>query len=300
MQMRWMFRHMGFRVVGLYRRPVHRAAFAGGNQCVPRTCDARGFARLRRAYSAIGDASRAARLVTERLPQGCLQRSAPPSTSPPVSTPPRPRPWSGDALPRAPHVPPSWVLTTLTVCSTGWLVGLLHPTADPGVHRVSTPVPACRPWCRSVPTDAMPSRAFPSSAAVLHVTVGRAPLPLPRTPLGERSRLRGLHPRGSPWPCRDVAAVVRLEALLGFPHLETCRRSPARPCRSRVGGLAPMTAQRASCRANLAQRRPRSTTAALRWLTASLHRAEARASMPLASARRTCRASGARGAPRTP
>jgi hypothetical protein len=145
---------------------------------------------------------------------------------------------SGDALPHAPHVPPSWVLTTLTVCSTESLPGLLHPIADPEVHRVSAPVQACRPWCQSVPTDATPSRAFPSAAAVLHVTVGRAPLPSPRPPLGVRGRLRGLHPRRSPWPCRDVAAVARLEALLGFPHLETCRRSPARPAEAGwVGSL---------------------------------------------------------------
>jgi hypothetical protein len=48
-----------------------------------------------------------------------------------------------------------------------WLVGLLHPTADPGVHRVS-PVRRAPLVARvdELPTDALPSRAFPTRAAV--------------------------------------------------------------------------------------------------------------------------------------
>lgn len=36
------------------------------------------------------------------------------------------------------HVPPSWFLTTSTVCSAFTGAGLLHPATDPGVRRVST------------------------------------------------------------------------------------------------------------------------------------------------------------------
>jgi hypothetical protein len=97
--------------------------------------------------------------------------------------------------------------------------GLLHPAADPGVHRVSRYVRRVPATSWPFPTGATPSRAFPSRDSRAHVTVGRAPSSSPHLAMRPTSR-----------PCsvgESVAQSTRcragaLEALLGFP-LEASR-----------------------------------------------------------------------------
>lgn len=102
-----------------------------------------GLARRRRAYSAVGDASRAARFVAERLPL-VLQRS--PLHRLHLRCPlPRAEARFGPTLPNARLGPPSRFLTALTASSTDGFVGLLHPTADPrfiGLQPPASCVPA--------------------------------------------------------------------------------------------------------------------------------------------------------------
>jgi hypothetical protein len=68
----------------------------------------------------------------------------PPPTSPSGVHSPRLAAGSASRVPPSPLVPPSWSLTTSTVCSSGGLAGLLHPAAGPGVRRVSVAVASVR------------------------------------------------------------------------------------------------------------------------------------------------------------
>lgn len=61
-------------------------------------------------------------------------------------------------------------------CSTRWLVGLLHPTADHEVHRVAASPRWLRVRC--FPSGASPSRAFPTRKAVPASPLAAALLPL--------------------------------------------------------------------------------------------------------------------------
>jgi len=83
----------------------------------------------------------------------------------------------GMPLPRDTHVPPSWALTTLTASSTRPFVGLLHPTADHEVHRVSA---AALPRRLAFPPMPYPSELSPRQVAVPYVTAGRCPLAVAR------------------------------------------------------------------------------------------------------------------------
>jgi hypothetical protein len=67
----------------------------------------------------------------------------------------------GLLLPRAGPVPSSRFLTALTVYSVSILAGLLHPAADPGVHRV--PASSFLPCGFRIPLSTMldPSKRFP-------------------------------------------------------------------------------------------------------------------------------------------
>lgn len=138
----------------------------------------------------------AQRSHAELLLQGC-SKIAPPSTSGPVSTPTHLAMCFGPTLPRVEHVPPSWVLTTLTAFSTESFAGLLHPAADHGVHRVAVlghalarfgtfppmlhppePSPPEQP-CPTSPQAIAPS---PSSVATPTRPRGLAPLVSPLRP----------------------------------------------------------------------------------------------------------------------
>jgi len=66
----------------------------------------------------------------------------------------------GLPLPGAGPVPSSRFLTALTAFSVSCAAGLLHPAADPGVHRVRSSVPASRPEGRAS-TVRDPSKGFP-------------------------------------------------------------------------------------------------------------------------------------------
>jgi len=192
---------------------------------LPREDRLDGCARRRRAYSAVGDASRAARLVrAERLPQ-LLQRT--PLRRRHLRCPlPRTEVRFGPPLPHGERVPPSRFLTALTASSTDGFVGLLHPTADLEVHRVAASRHLrARRRLQGLPSDATPSRAFPSAAAAPASPRELCPLAVRRpATVGSTSG-----------PCSTGESVAssrrcRLdgpEALLGFPHLEP-RRDIAR------------------------------------------------------------------------
>ena len=82
-------------------------------------------------------------LAPDFLSWGC-PKIAPPSTSPEESTPGRwmlPSPCLRARAASANRVPPSWFLTTSTVCSSPCVTRLRAP-ADPGVHHVSA---GCKP-----------------------------------------------------------------------------------------------------------------------------------------------------------
>jgi hypothetical protein len=73
--------------------------------------------------------------------------------------------------------PPSWFLTTLTVLAFRGFVGLLHPTANHGVHQVSPSRRAClRAFRGHLPVPRPPERFPPPVAASASP---RLPAPLP-------------------------------------------------------------------------------------------------------------------------
>lgn len=118
---------------------------------------------------------------------------APPSTSDAAST---PTPTRGSSLrPRGFHprslVPSSWFLTTSTASSAVSSAGLLHPAANPGVHRVVTRDAGPYPSKNSSPTAAPRHRgrcplAVPTGFEALlrrRVWCRRPPLPADDDPL---------------------------------------------------------------------------------------------------------------------
>ena len=118
---------------------------------------------------------------------------APPSTSDAAST---PAPTRGSSLrPRGCHprslVPSSWFLTTSTASSAVSSAGLLHPAANPGVHRVVTRGAGPYPSKNSSPTAAPRHRgrcplAVPTGFEALlrrRVWCRRPPLPADDDPL---------------------------------------------------------------------------------------------------------------------
>jgi hypothetical protein len=105
-------------------------------------------------------------------------KTAPPSTSSPVSTPAGPRPCFDEALPHAPYVPPSWVLTTLTVCSTddSQACCILLPTL--GFIGFWRSVRRARRDFRASPPMPCPPERSPPKQPYRTSPCGRAPLPL--------------------------------------------------------------------------------------------------------------------------
>lgn len=162
-----------------------------------------------------------------RAPRTETSKTAPPPTSPLESTPTSPRARFGRTLPSARHVPSSRFLPALTVSSSNDFVGLLHPTAGPGVHRVFAPraVHACT-TIRGVPAGVTPSRALPSP--VRGATRHRGPClrAVDRTPHGMAARPRGLVRTGSPLRLHTVAGVGRPWLSWASPLQSSARRSP--------------------------------------------------------------------------
>jgi hypothetical protein len=98
---------------------------------------------------------------------------APPPTSP-VCVHSREQAPFGAALQHASHVPPSWFLTTTTVCSALWFAGLLHPATGQGSSRFGLPQTCSRPGGRCGPTvpsprrGSHPSKSSPRRQPLLH------------------------------------------------------------------------------------------------------------------------------------
>jgi len=108
-------------------------------------------------------------------------------------------------------VPPSWSLTTLTVSSTRPSAGLLHPTADHEVHRVSA---HALPRVRASSPMPHPPEHSPRVVAVPYVTAGRCPLAVTGCPPAQP---RGFSPLASPLHITAVASCHVPVALMGFP-----------------------------------------------------------------------------------
>jgi len=228
------------------------------------------------ARCAFEDASRTARLSTaERLLQG-FPKTAPPSAWPLVSTPGSPR-----RLPCAERL--RQVVARRPTCSAlvvshhrdgllhQQLVGLLRPTADPGVHRVSAACQTIAPWPAS---DASPPMPYPPELSPPAQPYLHHCKPLPSCRFELRSwrqpglvRLQGFAPCERPlsWPA--VAGLPR--PMLSWASLflehhsrrprsqaptEADDRSPQPPSRRGHGVSPPLHHQRAT---RLRRARPR-------------------------------------------
>lgn len=118
-----------------------------------------------------------------------------------------------------PHVPPSWSLTTSTVCSTdgSWACCIPLPILGfIGFRPHAAPSLWCAP--RGVPADAIPFRAFPTRKAAPSLLTAVALLPFRAASWVTRAR-------STSRPCSVRASVVANSrcrssapvALLGFP-----------------------------------------------------------------------------------
>lgn len=144
---------------------------------------------LRRVAQACGShrSTRADRTLTSLTPRrlsGSSQLAPPPYTRSRVHSRKSECPRFGRSAPPGPgHVPPSWSLTTPTVCSTSALAGLLHPAAGHEVQGLS----GISLWSKLQQTRpsgpcANPTKSLPPAAAPRHR--GRCPLavtPAPHT-----------------------------------------------------------------------------------------------------------------------
>ena len=161
-------------------------------------------------------ASRVARPVARRLLQGCPKIS-PPSTSSLESTPGgagsniavRACAAFGEVLPsslaRSAHV--------VSHHRDGFLlprpVGLLHPTADPGVHRVSTWCPRSAGHSRLLTDASRPPELSPPAAPYASSPTRRGHLAV----LGERPAR--CWPRSTSWRCSLRASVASADVSAG-------------------------------------------------------------------------------------
>jgi hypothetical protein len=123
----------------------------------------------------------------------------------------------GLPLPRAGPVPPSRFLTALTGFSIAHAAGLLHPAADPGVHRVRRPPDLSVSWTSSTVHD--PSKGFPLQQPP--ALPGSCPL-IVRHPRMARSR--GFAPL-----VESVASFACCHAKEPDPPLGFCSSSLFRP-----------------------------------------------------------------------
>lgn len=95
------------------------------------------FTQRIRPHLALGDASPLDRSGRPDTFLRVCPKIAPPSTSSMESSPTRLAARFGQVLPRTSLGPSSRFLTTSTGSSSMDFAGLLHPAADPGIHRVS-------------------------------------------------------------------------------------------------------------------------------------------------------------------
>jgi hypothetical protein len=156
-------------------------------------------------------------LVAQAPSIGLSKELAPPSTSSLESSPAHLAVRFGLELPHSRLGPPSWFLPTLTVSSSMDFAGLLHPAADPGVHRVSASATRLATRLVRFPDGASTLQSFPLPSSRSCVTAGRFPLAVAGLPPG---RPRGLPPLVSPLHLPSVAGRAMPDALLGFPYLE--------------------------------------------------------------------------------
>jgi len=147
------------------------------------------------------------------VPEGCACR-------PPIDLPlqrPLPRPTrksraSASKFHLRSLAPPSWFRTTSTVSSAAAVAGLLHPAADPEVHRVSVPSFQPSSWrlfgtsprCRTCPSKNSPRQP-------LRVTAVVASLPFVFRPPPRRSpTVAGVQDRGGRVGTVGFEALLRL------------------------------------------------------------------------------------------
>lgn len=175
---------------------------------------------------ALEDASRATRLDSRRAPSIGLSKDLASPPFPPRDPLPRTEVRFGQPLPAGCLGPTSWFLTTLPVSSPSKSVGLLHPTADHEVHRVScSAVPSQGPVDEHSSPMFTPSRAFP----LQQPTRRHRRIVPPRRYELPPARPRGLHPLKSPLRIRTVAGEDPPVALMGFPSWSICAcRFPSR------------------------------------------------------------------------
>jgi len=189
----------------------------------------------RAGESAVGDASHSRPARSSQAPSiGLSQR--PPLHRHPCSCPlPRAEARIGLTPPGAMLVPPPPFLTASTASSTARFAGLLHPAADPEVHRVSTHRRRMPAITSALSHRCLPSRAFPFREATPASPRGSAPLSL----LGNAdattrpsSARKSVATDGS-WPNR----IARCSP--GLPHLEPHPNATPRCVRERTTPRAP-------------------------------------------------------------
>lgn len=134
-----------------------------------------------------------------------------------------PKPTSVEAMPR----PRSRSVLVVSHHLDGFLLrrlcGLVASRCQSwGPPGFGAPTWACLPRSLRFPTDARPSRAFPSRASRTRVTAGRCPLVVPPTASRRPARPRGLAPTGSPWRRPSVARRGR-SMLSWVSHLKLPR-----------------------------------------------------------------------------
>jgi len=183
--------------------------------------------------------------ATERLLQG-FPKTAPPSTWPTGVHSRRQDRVASGLLPSAGrcHRPACSVLVVshhLDGFLHRRLVGLLHPTADPGVHRVSAPRPPCK-RASGLPRRCHTLQSLPHPYSRTRVTASRCPLVVSRL----RSQchwvlcdFKALLRTSSALRWSAVAGRPRPVALLGFPSWSITTVVPSwRPAAEADGGCA--------------------------------------------------------------
>ena len=177
-----------------------------------------------------------------RAPPTGFERSPLHQHQPRASTPPSPKTRFGRRAPTRQLVPPSWVLTTMTVSSARDLVGLLHPTIGHEVHQVSVSTRRCRGRTGDIPTDASPSRVFPTRAAFSASPRLRAPPPSPTACrwLDLEALLHtSVRCARAPWPVR-AHPILSWASLLKPPHRPApCCPAASPECRREIKRMGP-------------------------------------------------------------
>jgi hypothetical protein len=215
-----------------------------------------------------------------RAPSAVLSKNAPPSALPLVSTPARDIAASrfGCTVPPVLHVPSSRFLPASTASSTKGSVGLLHPTADPGVHRVLVRPPLGTTLSVSsrsgdLPPDALALQSFPPSDPPCRLSPGA--VAFSRLPAASQSAPQGLARVGQPWRTLTVAGQHRPWLSWASLHLERTHRPAAAPSiQSVLGpmGVRPRPASPKGCPSSQAPRHPKMVGRVVSTAPASVRR----------------------------